>query len=368
MEMETITGAQDISAVVALIDQVFRERDGLPSTMQQEFPLLFCEENRENMRTLYQDGKVISVASYLPRKILIEGFPISVGSVGGVCTREGFEKRGYSSAVLDNVEQQMISQGIDVMLVSGRRNLYLRRECSIVDGFYEYIFHPQNSSDLHIRKSTPQDLDKMMRFYNSNSTRFHRSKEDFDSLLKAAIVNQRLGYSHNSYVVEENGQVIGYIVLTECGNGKGIIQEAMLSPGRMGKALRHIANQANMESVSIFVHKRDTALSTLDYDDRKDCPQSGTVKILRYGHLMQALQPYFAQYLTKQELEGLQFAELPEGNMVQYGQEVYRFPNISEVNQMVMGEQLPPVSEKFQAILRKIFPIPMPNTGNLNFQ
>lgn len=368
MEMETITGAQDISAVVALIDQVFRERDGLPSTMQQEFPLLFCEENRENMRTLYQDGKVISVASYLPRKILIEGFPISVGSVGGVCTREGFEKRGYSSMVLDNVEQQMISQGIDVMLVSGRRNLYLRRECSIVDGFYEYIFHPENNPDLHIRKNIPQDLDKMMRFYNSNSTRFHRSKEDFDSLLKAAIVNQRLGYSHNSYVVEENGEMIGYIVLTECGNGKGIIQEAMLPPGRMGKALRHIAKQANMESVSIFVHKRDTALSPLDYDDRKDCPQSGTVKILRYGHLMQALQPYFAQYLTKQELEGLQFAESPEGNMVQYGQEVYRFPNISEVNQMVMGEQLPPVSEKFQAILRKIFPIPMPNTGNLNFQ
>lgn len=127
----------EYESVLTLINQVFRINNNFAPTMSTEYPLLLCYENMDNMRIILEDDQPVSTVSYCTTNMIIEGATLKAASVGSVCTHPGYRGRNYATQLMDDVEARMKDNGVEVMLVSGDRDLYLRRGCVTVGGFYK---------------------------------------------------------------------------------------------------------------------------------------------------------------------------------------------------------------------------------------
>ncbi len=92
----------------------------------------------------------------------------------------------------------MFYDGVDIVIISGTRSLYSRRNCSLVKSFYKYTIKPEDVKipyeivefdETNFEKD--DDLDKMIELYNQNSTRFIRTRDEFQKTI--ACSNYCLG-------------------------------------------------------------------------------------------------------------------------------------------------------------------------------
>ncbi|EQG76880.1 putative acetyltransferase [Clostridioides difficile DA00165] len=78
----------------------------------------------------------------------------------------------------------MFYDGVDIVIISGTRSLYSRRDCSLVKSFYKYTIKPE---DVKIAYEIVE-FEIMIELYNQNSTRFIRTRDEFQKLLHAATI------------------------------------------------------------------------------------------------------------------------------------------------------------------------------------
>ena len=188
-------------------------RGGLPHTMEEEFPLLLSVKNAENMRIIEKNKKIISVVNFLPKKILIEGNPVSAASIGGVCTHPYYRGRGYSSRILKDAGERMKEKGVNLCMISSNRNLYKQWGAGEIKNCRRYkILSEDTTLKIKIREYETADLPSLEKIYNAKVTRFIRSHEDF----KRLIVSGTFPFgstSYKKYVLEDEGDIRGYIIL-----------------------------------------------------------------------------------------------------------------------------------------------------------
>ena len=68
MEGPRATKPEEVQPVIDLVNLVFRTGNHWKPTMGIEFPLLLCEENRDNMRIITENGQPVSDINYYPRR------------------------------------------------------------------------------------------------------------------------------------------------------------------------------------------------------------------------------------------------------------------------------------------------------------
>ena len=102
------------------------------------FSQLFNMGNLENLRVITYDGKLVSHVGIWEGEILIYGCRFKVGMIGSVCTHPNYGNRGYASALVEDAFSKMRRDGIDLVLVSGYRNLYGMVGCVEAGKVYTY--------------------------------------------------------------------------------------------------------------------------------------------------------------------------------------------------------------------------------------
>ncbi|MFW5867024.1 MAG: GNAT family N-acetyltransferase [Armatimonadota bacterium] len=111
----------------ALLNDVFiTERDARGDLFELA-PLLYAEENVENLRVV-RDGKtLVGHAGILPRSIRWRGQTFEAGLIGGVCAREDRRGEGIGTLAMQDAAERMCELGLDFgVLWTGSHDFYER--------------------------------------------------------------------------------------------------------------------------------------------------------------------------------------------------------------------------------------------------
>ncbi|MCC0644951.1 MULTISPECIES: GNAT family N-acetyltransferase [unclassified Clostridioides] len=373
---------EEFNKVTGLINYVFRISRNYKPTMVEEFPLLLNKDNIENMIIISENEKVVSDVNYLVQDVSIQGNKLKVAAIGGVCTHPDYEKKGYSSKILDKAEEKMFSDGVDVLIISGTRSLYSRRNCSVVKSFYKYTIKPENIEipyeivefdETNFEKDT--DLNKMIELYNQNSTRFIRTRDEFKKLLHAATLAWG-PINYKKVFIKDNNNMIGYLIIRTIKKEYSIVGEVVelgLNNINVENVLKYTTNKFGLEYLDYKVHVRNlkdqlecNELKSLDY-------QQGTIKIINYSKLCNNLKGYFNQYVDSELLEHIEFKQVENKYIIKYKEEELIIESLDKLNKLFFERNEEQHNEfkhlkNIYEFTTKVFPIDFPWTANLNYQ
>lgn len=366
--MEGPRGArtEEFDQVMALINNVFRIKRGCEPTMALEFPLLLHENNVHNMHILKDGEKVIATVNYMTDTIYIEGVPVSYGAIGAVCTEECYEKRGYSSAILDDVESHM-SNEVSMCLISGTRTLYTRRQALRLMAFNRYDIEPRHLTlDFELHDYQLEDLREMHRLYQENKTRYKRSYDAFKTLINSGTYPWGK-FSYVRSVIKNDGRILGYVILRIIQKEDENIGEIVEVSGESEvvlSAIQQMTYDHHLAYTSYYVHMKD---ALYDMDHERDY-QQGVIKIMHYQRLIKELEPYFQRFLDSGRIRGID-----NRYGLTLGQEVVYCGDLETVTKLLfdingMREVDFSLAPKLKAVLDQALPLPMPWTKNLNYQ
>ncbi|CAH2214388.1 GNAT family N-acetyltransferase [Tepidibacter aestuarii] len=366
---------EEFEEVIKLINKVFRISNKYNPTMQQEFPLLLNKDNIENMIVIKENGKIVSDVNYLIQDVLIQGIKVKVASIGAVCTGREYEGKGYSSKILDKVEEKMYDDGVDIVLISGDRSLYTRRMCSKVKNFYKYTMVPKDISlNLDIQEYDEKYINEIMQMYNQNATRYFRTKEQFEILLKSATTPFG-NYTYKKLIIKKDDKLIGYIVIRlidEEGKKSGQIIELNLAPNYVHNTISYLSYKYDLDYIDHWVHVKDYKNHIEKYDEVCIDYLHGTIKIINYEKLCKSLYYYFIQYVDKKTLDNTQFKDLSGKYLIKYKDEEILIENVDSLNKLFFEGKInkESLNEKphIKKFIKDVFPINFVWPTNLNYQ
>jgi len=345
---------------------VFRgERGDLPHTMEREFPLLLSEENSDNMRIIEENERICSVVNFLPRRIAIEGAPISTASIGAVCTHPHYRGRGYSTRILKDVEESMKKAGINLCFISGTRDLYRKWGAGRVKNCIRYRIYPkEHILSYKVRKYREGDLSSIKKIYNSQGTRYMRSSEDFDALIDSGTFP--FGEtSYERYVMEEGKGLGGYIILKRTPQGV-VVKEAGGEMEEIFKSLAHLAYKLETDRIDYILPLGEKVPE--GWDGGEEYLQ-GTLKVIDARGLKDELTPYFRQYVDEYMANSFTIEGVKGGYRMCLGDEVLDISSHDELLKIIFeGNSNRINGRKMKGFLEKVFPLPLPWTENLNYQ
>lgn len=383
MEGPRTARKEELQEVINLVNLVFRTSGNLNPTMGQEFPLLLGENNLDNMWVILEDGKVVSNINYYPTTISIENTKVKVASIGAVCTNPNFRGKGYASTILDNLELKVVNEGAEIMLVSGGRGLYRRKNCVDAGGFCKANLIPNTKVNGSITLSEINDdnIDEAIRIYNKEPIRFNRIYNEFKGFHKG-VMTPWGNMFFKSYLINFNSKPIAYIVVRFFVDSKRAeIREFAGDRASIIHGIYHLIKNKNLDKCTLTFHCNDVIKQCLeDYGvELKQVNQAGTVKILNFTSLMNSLKPYMEQYIPMETLQDLRFKEIDEKYFINLGNEQLEISNMGDLAQLIFGQtqedknQFIQIKNKLSSMprlkktLEIIFPIAFPWTDNMNF-
>jgi GNAT superfamily N-acetyltransferase len=322
---------------------------------------------------------------YYQTKVIIQGAAaIQVGSIGSVCTDPAYRGKGLASQILDVVEAKAQKEGIQVLLISGERSLYTRRQCIQVGGFIEFSLkgrQPATAPDFEMHTYQVEDTPEIYALYNQEPVRFYRSHEEFSTLLKAGLLP--FYWTNKLYVIKTNGHAVAYFFLGLAHQQPlwGEISEFAGDRGALSAAFNLVCQQEGLHHLVVRTSLKDPLSAHLRQsveEGGKNADQVGTVKIINSAGLMKNLRPYFLQYVPRKMLSALHWAEKEGRFYLSCDGETVEIGDLTSLTQLVFG--FSPghrLSETVSAFLvrhsqagefiHSVFPLPMPWAGNLNF-
>lgn len=366
---------EEFESVVGLINKVFRDLRGHKPTMQQEFPLLLNKNNVDNMIVISKNDKIVSDVNYLIQDVTIQGNNIKVAAIGAVCTDPEHEGNRYSSTILDYIEDKMLEDEVDIVSISGTRTLYTRRKCSLVKNCYQYITYPKDVYiKLEVKDYDKSYLNEMIEIYNQNSTRFLRTKNQFEALLESATIPWG-NFTYKKLVVLKDEKLIGYIILRIIDEEtlSGEIREIYIDSKYNYEVVQYIANKYNLEYIVQNVHIKDFINQPNNYDEKELVNLDGSIKIINYEKLCNNLNAYFKQYVDEDFVDNIEFKIIDEKYIIKYKNEELIIDDIDKLNKLFLegGDIVKKELVKLKNIsefVNNVFPINFVWTSNLNYQ
>lgn len=377
---------EELSQVLELINSVFRTSGGLAPTMGEEFPLLLSEKNSPNMRVIFEEGRPVSNVNYYPATVSIRGARVRVASVGSVCTHPDYRGKNYASMLLDDVESSMVQEGTEIMLVSGTRNLYLRRNCVRAGGFFECTISSDDTKawdcadDVELLEINEGNIREAANIYTNEPVRFDRTFDEYKGFFKGAMTPWGR-YSYVSYLINIRQRPAAYIFAQlEEGKSTAYIREFAGDRSLVLKGLDRLIKRHGLDRIQLVVHKQDVLAALLEAlnIELKDRDQQGTVKILNFPSLTNSLKPYMRLYLPDETVDGLRFGTSGSKYVFELGNEAVTINGMNVLCQLLFGEAgqeagleglMAELDSKprLKEILGSVFPIPFPWTENMNY-
>lgn len=361
--------------------------------MQYEFPYLLSEDNMENMMIVKDGDRVVSIASFLKRDILVEGHPIKTASIGAVCTYEEYRGKQLSSKALDSVEEKMKKDGVMLSLVSGTRTLYTRRNYVELNSMTRYEYKSDELSDIiesgenigykitEYSEDNEEHIQAISRLYNQKSNRFIRDLEEFKTIIKSRPFTWgELDY--RTVVIEKDSKIEAYLILQTISQKNGVVVEVGGNNTAIEYGVAYLTKELNLEKTVYDIPENEVS-SRLEKCPEENIANGGTVKIINYVELMEALRPYFSQYYI--DSEELEFSEMNSGQesseidnsktvyRIKIDDEVLDIEGVGNITNLIFGdprEVLESLKDKpeIEKLVSRALPVPIPYTENLNYQ
>ncbi|MDQ1326978.1 MAG: family N-acetyltransferase [Candidatus Poribacteria bacterium] len=344
--------------------------------MRDNFPTLFCKENIDNLRIIKVDGKVVSLFGFVVRDMIINGCRISVGNVGAVCTDENHRKKGYAWSILDNAIVKYRADGVDMLLVSGGRGLYIQHGCTHAGKVSYYAINrgtPVPRAKVVSKAYTIEDLPAWSNLYRNEPVRFQRPYNDFQVLTTSGVEfrTNRLLRS-----IWSGDQIVAYAVVDkhkhEDIESLNINEYAGSRKAILGSIPQWI-EEFNVSGCVVTVPTYDQELKWfldsmgLDPSYRST---GGTMVITNFPQLCMRLMPLFEEIIGISSAQALSFVERDGSYVIGFDGNEVVFNDAHDIVRVIFGDppglEQPtkiPADGKLLDLIKAIFPVPRPEYG-----
>ncbi|MGD9495832.1 MAG: GNAT family N-acetyltransferase [Armatimonadota bacterium] len=118
---------RELPALRELLNAVFITERGAQGDLFEFAPLLYSEENVENLRVVRRGRELVGHAGILQRPIRWRGQVLRAGFIGGVCARRDLRGMGIGTLAMQDAAERMLELGVDFgVLWSGSPGFYER--------------------------------------------------------------------------------------------------------------------------------------------------------------------------------------------------------------------------------------------------
>jgi len=362
-------GRDEREALRRLVNGVFRS--GGRGDMFEQSPVLYADENLDNCRIILVDGQPVSHVGCVVRDAALGGPVASVACLGSICTRTDCRGRGFSTALLDDCEQALRGRGIDLVLISGDRGLYIRRGARTVGRELRYEVTRQAAVRLPTTiEETLQggiaEASTLSQLYASKSVRFVRTDDDWRRWLRA-------GRCENGTLAPlvglSGGQPVAYVVhnWTSPRQEKVHTAEWAGAPAAVAGLIGTLAGKLDAGHVEVIADSIADAelVGLLDDAGLTGAATAGvrTAKVLRPSALFEKCRPHLVA-----DACDIRATDLGEGVRLSLGRDAIELP-VEEVATMFFGGPDDALPAKIRSagglgkILSRCLPFPLPRYG-----
>jgi predicted N-acetyltransferase YhbS len=380
MAIEGPRGAKpdEIPAVVELADSVFRV--GEDESMGEEFPLLYVEENAENLRIFLDDGRPVSLVAMFRREVVLAGTRHGSCAIGSVCTDPDYRGQGLATRLLKDARERAVRSGDDIFLISGGRGLYTRQGYTDVGDYASCTVTQKRmpEGNLKVKPWTPDDVPQLVRLHSLEPTRFVRGPEDLLALLKAErVVNAQ---ADTRLVLDRDGRPVAYVTYRRPGSRRTaedeiIIDELAGSRAAIVQALPALFKEYDIRRVTVNHLGGDAEMAALARHHRWPTESGefgGTVGIVEPARFWAACEPLSRERLGNR-FKCLSF-HADERITIACGEEKLELDGMEELTQLAFlpphrRDELEtglPEDSHLRAVLDRLFPLPLVSYG-LNY-
>lgn len=344
-----------------VVSTVFR-----PS-MFREYPQLFNEDNRQNLRVIGEGGRLVCHVGMVQRPAALAGCRIDVAMIGAVATLEGARGHGYASLAFQDACDTAAADGVDVMLISGGRGLYTRAGCRQVGLDWEFTLdveqagrlrtaRPPGGGDFDLRQEGAEAIDRLSALYAAEGTRFIRRREDWEMAFACGVMMNtasdvwgiHLGETPVAYVIVHRPEVMRNV--QAAGRYLRVIEFAGQRAAVLA-ALPLLCDRYGVARVRLHVSGSDPVLAGVveRAAGHKGTPVggSGTLRVINFPQLMERCRPLLAERMGRAAARDLRFeADAPPGSVagafrVTRGDEVVYVSGLASLALFLFGSHAP---------------------------
>jgi len=370
----------ELPLVVDLADRVFRSSD--ETSMGRDFPLLFHEDNLHDLRIFADDGVPVAHVGMFRRDVCLLGTRHKSCAIGAVCTDAAYRGHGLGTRLVEDARRICLRDGVDLMLISGRRGLY-RRLGYVTVGDHYYATARQDTlpgpAGYSLRPWAPEDLPALVRLHSAEPVRFVREPREFQGLLEAERIHN--GEARTRVVVgEDDDRPVAYVTYKVPGT-RGVPEDAVEVDEMSGSrtaivhAVRDLFTEYGIEKVILNCLGGDGEMRTWAQRLGWPCESHGfrgTVGILDAERFWQACGPLFRERLGEERFARLSL-EGGETSTIRCGDEsltldMSGLTNLVFLPESRRGELELPLSPdgELAGLLSALFPMPFLEYG-LNY-
>ncbi len=284
--------------------------------MHFEFPLLYSEENVENLRVILEDGSTVTLVGIRESEVSIYGCCMLVGMIGSVCTHPQYRGKGLASLALADAFEKMKHDGASLILISDLRSLYDRAGCAIVGRECHFGLTPRDAESLphegfELKPFHEAALSEIVRLRQREPVRFLNTPEELLARLQRPERDSlRQVHPRDVFFVQFGSTPLAYLVarMPRDGSlGDSHIVEYGGSRTAVAAGIGLLICQRGLRKLNVWVPWQDRELLSLLKLAGLALPKAegfgGMVKLLQPRSFLKALRPYLRERLDKRTSE-----------------------------------------------------------------
>jgi len=325
--------ADELPQLGALANSIFRARR--PGDMVTEYPLLFAEENLEQLRVISVDGQIVAHVGILLRDILILGCRARTAAIGSVCTHPDFRGHGLASKLMADARQHAIDHGASLMLISGTRGLYRRLGYVEVGSFRRVTVQSKDVGEpIEIDLFRHGHLQATISLHQQEPVRFLRPREDWERLIAAGMI---MNQPADMYVLRRASHAVAYVAVRRPSRSDAVPEVVEFGGSRtaISHALPQLAGPHGSPVVSVIVRGDDPGwgwqLAGRSFTSTA-IPFDGTVGILDVERFLGAIRP-----VLEERVGTVDFDAEADSLTVRHGGDTYRLESSANVTAFLFG-------------------------------
>lgn len=290
---------EDLQGIIDLASLVFKIEMG------KIFPVLFSEENVENMTIVKEDERPVSMIGLLPREISFFGHRMKVGLVGSVCTHPDYRGKNYGAVTLAKAEELAIDMGLSLLIISGGRGLYQRFGAVRPPGMKRILVKPGRTASM--REAGISGVGKILDLYRMKPLRYIRNFTDFEKTFSTGYAEARKA---KTFLSEK-----AYITVVQREDSYYVIEYGERSEDVISLT-RGFIDRLGLKECTIVAERDFRAEESLPLEF------PGTAKIISKRSFFDQMGGYFTEIMPSEDYD--RFIEAVERmSLAEFNQEVF---------------------------------------------
>ena len=296
-------------------------------SMFSEYPQLFNPQNRENLRVVAEHNQLVCHVGMTYRSASLFGCRIDVASIGAVATLETHRAKGYASAAFQDACDKAARDGLDIMLISGGRGLYLRAGCRTVGLDHDFYLdetasgrlasvRPPGGGGFTFVPLAAEHVPEMRALQQAEPVRYIRRAEDWRMALECGVV---MNTASDFWGVRLGDILVAYLIVHEPGktrrrDGDPTFTRVVELAGQRAAilaALPELRRHYGTEQVRVHAQGSDPVLARVlrltTGVEGIESGFSGTLRVINFPQLMERCRPLLAERIGEEATHGMRF-------------------------------------------------------------